>query len=99
MKNLATSRLKTAGISAPDKTNFLNKFLIDGGPLTWVIVAFGLLSALGLIVFNAINLSKAKFAPEDLKGALFDHMANYLIIWLIAVCVLLLNLPHHTHHT
>jgi len=93
MKNLATSRLKTAGISltvtaitiaplfaqdeaAPDKTNFLNKFLIDGGPLTWVIVAFGLLSALGLIVFNAINLSKAKFAPEDLKGALFDHMAN-----------------------
>jgi len=58
------------------EVSLLDKYLISGGPLTWVIVAVGMLSVLGLIVFNAINLSKNKFNPDDLKVALFDHMVN-----------------------
>ena len=58
------------------ESTLLNKYLIDGGVLTWIIVAFGMLSVLGLIVFNAINLSKSKFNPDDLKAALYDHMLN-----------------------
>jgi len=54
----------------------LQTFLMDGGPLTLFIVAVGMLSLIGLSVFNFMNLTKAKFAPDDLKGALYDHMAN-----------------------
>jgi len=54
----------------------LDTFLIDGGPLTMFIVAVGLLSLISLSVFNFMNLTKAKFAPDDLKGALLDHMTN-----------------------
>lgn len=58
------------------KKSLLEKYLIAGGPLTWVIVAVGLLSIFGLIVYNSINLAKGKFNPDDLKAALHDHMLN-----------------------
>ena len=54
----------------------LDSYLLDGGPLTIFIVAVGMLSLIGLSVFNFMNLTKAKFAPDDLKGALLDHMTN-----------------------
>lgn len=60
---------------AKDK-NALDQFLLDGGPLTIFIVAVGLLSLISLTVFNFMNLTKAKFAPDDLKGALLEHMTN-----------------------
>ena len=55
----------------------LDKYLISGGPLTWVIVAVGLLSVFGLIAYNALNLTKSKFNPDDLKAALYDHCLLY----------------------
>ncbi|MGE9267652.1 MAG: MotA/TolQ/ExbB proton channel family protein [Verrucomicrobiales bacterium] len=54
----------------------LDSYLLDGGALTIFIVAVGLLSLLSLTVYNLMNLTKAKFAPDDLKGALLDHMTN-----------------------
>ena len=91
MKNLAHRPLRTAGITllstlaataplyaadAPAKASALDAYLLDGGPLTIFIVAVGMLSLIGLSVYNIINLGKAKFAPDDLVVALHDHMAN-----------------------
>lgn len=92
MKHLATSPLKTAGITlstilltaapllaqddAPVKPTALHQYLIQGGPLTWFIVGFGMISLIGLTVYNFINLTKSKYCPDDLKGALLDHMVN-----------------------
>jgi len=90
MKNLANNRFKTVGITLSsvlltatpllaqesEKTSALDQYLINGGPLTIFIVAVGLLSLIGLAVFNFINLTKSKFCPDDLKGALLDHMVN-----------------------
>lgn len=77
---LATALLTTAPLMAADKaveeSSALDAYLLDGGPLTIFIVAFGLLSLIGLTVFNVINLGKAKFCPDDLKVALHDHMLN-----------------------
>ena len=58
------------------KKTALDQYLLDGGALTIFIVAVGLLSLVSLSVFNFMNLTKAKFAPDDLKGALLDHMTN-----------------------
>ena len=63
--------------AAPAETkSALQTFLLDGGALTIFIVAVGMLSLISLCVYNFMNLTKAKFAPDDLKGALLDHMAN-----------------------
>ena len=61
---------------APSSKSALDAYLLDGGPLTIFIVAFGLISLIGLSVYNFINLSKSKYCPDDLKGALLDHMVN-----------------------
>lgn len=58
------------------KKSALDTYLIEGGPLTIFIVAFGLLSLIGLSVYNFMNLTRSKFAPDDLKAALMDHMVN-----------------------
>lgn len=92
MKNLATRPIRTAGMTlltsvaataplfaqdaAPKETSALNSYLLDGGPLTIFIVVVGLLSLIGLSVYNFINLGKAKFCPDDLKAAIHDHMLN-----------------------
>ena len=61
--------------AAKTKTAF-ETYLTDGGGLTIFIVLFGMLSLIGLSVYNFINLSKAKFCPDDLKAGLMDHMIN-----------------------
>jgi len=61
---------------AAESTNALKQYIFDGGPLTIFIVAVGLLSLISLTVFNFMNLTKAKYAPDDLKAALMDHMVN-----------------------
>lgn len=90
MKNLAIRPLKSAGItlaltllsSAPlmaqetKKSSALYTYLLDGGWLTVFIFAVGVLALIGLSVYNSINLSKAKYCPDDLKAALYDHMVN-----------------------
>ncbi len=62
--------------TAASEKSALDSYLLDGGPLTIFIVAIGLLSLISLTVFNFMNLTKAKFAPDDLKAALLDHMTN-----------------------
>lgn len=75
LATIATSFAQDTDV-APDSKNALERFILDGGALTIFIVAVGLLSLIGLTVFNFMNLTKAKFAPDDLKGALLDHMTN-----------------------
>ncbi|MDB4333439.1 MotA/TolQ/ExbB proton channel family protein [Akkermansiaceae bacterium] len=71
----AVSLLASSSAMAAEK-NALERFIFDGGPLTIFIVAVGLLSLISLTVFNFMNLTKAKYAPDDLKAALMDHMVN-----------------------
>jgi biopolymer transport protein ExbB len=72
----AMTVLASGSAMAAEKGNALQRFIFDGGPLTIFIVAIGLLSLISLTVFNFMNLTKAKYAPDDLKGALLDHMVN-----------------------
>ena len=62
--------------AVPEKKTAFDLYLWSGGFLTVFIAAFGLISLIGLSVFNFINLSKAKFCPDDLKAGLLDHMVN-----------------------
>ena len=55
--------------------NALRKFVLDGGP-TMIFIGIAILALIALCVFNFINLTKAKYCPDDLKMALMDHMAN-----------------------
>ena len=55
--------------------NALRKYVLDGGP-TMIFIGIAILALIALSVFNFINLTKAKFNPEDLRMALLDHMAN-----------------------
>jgi biopolymer transport protein ExbB len=59
----------------PSEKNALTKFVLDGGP-TMIFIGLAVLALIALSVFNFINLTKAKFCPDDLKMALMDHMAN-----------------------
>jgi biopolymer transport protein ExbB len=89
MKKFAYRPFKTLGLSLltaiasvsplfaqDNEASALDSYLLDGGGLTIFIVAVGLLSLIGLSVYNFINLGKAKFCPDDLKEALMDHMVN-----------------------
>ncbi len=72
----AAPLLAQEAAATKEKTSALQQYLLQGGPLTIFIVAFGLISLIGLSVYNFINLSKTKYCPDDLKGALLDHMIN-----------------------
>ncbi len=79
---IATMLLTAAPLLAQDeesavktKTAF-ETYLTDGGGLTIFIVLFGMISLIGLSVYNFINLTKTKFCPDDLKAGLLDHMVN-----------------------
>ncbi len=76
---VATSILATApslfAQDAPASKNALEKYVLDGGP-TMLFIGLAVLALIALSVFNFINLTKAKFCPEDLKAELLDHMAN-----------------------
>lgn len=52
----------------------LQKYILAGG---WTMIPIGLavLALIALIVFNFINLTKAKFCPDPLRGALLENMA------------------------
>jgi len=74
--SLLTAAPALAQEAAHKNKSALDSYLLEGGPLTIFIVAVGLLSLISLSVFNFMNLTKAKFAPDDLKGALLDHMTS-----------------------
>jgi len=73
---LTTSLLAAAPLLAQEAEKVAKKktafetYLTDGGGLTIFIVAFGMISLIGLSVYNFINLTKAKFCPDDLKAGL-----------------------------
>lgn len=71
---LLTAPALLAQDGAPDKSA-LQKYVLDGG-WTMIFIGLAVLSLIALSVFNVINLTKTKFAPDDLKMALMDHMTN-----------------------
>ena len=90
IKNLASRSSRTFGLvstvllvsapallaqEAPKSKNLLEKYVLDGG-WTMLFIGLAVLALVALAVFNAMNLTKTKFCPADLKMALLDHMAN-----------------------
>lgn len=59
----------------PTEKSLLQTYVLDGG-WTMVLIGLAIIALIALSVFNGINLTKAKFCPEDLKAALMDHMSN-----------------------
>ena len=59
----------------PADKNALEKYVLDGGE-TMIFIGLAVVALIALCVFNFLNLTKAKFCPEDLKAGLMDHMAN-----------------------
>ena len=55
------------------KKTALQKYITDGG-FTMVFIGIAVLALIALCVFNFINLTKAKFCPDDLRAALLEHM-------------------------
>lgn len=72
---VSTPALLAQGDAPAIEKNALQKFVLDGGP-TMLFIGLAVLALIALCVFNFINLTKAKFCPDDLKMALMDHMAN-----------------------
>jgi biopolymer transport protein ExbB len=60
---------------AAAEKNALQKWIIDGGP-TMLFIGVAIIAFIALTVYNFMNLTKAKYCPDDLKMALMDHMAN-----------------------
>lgn len=67
--------LSTPSLFAAEGKSVLQTYVIDGG---WPMILIGILilTLIALCVFNFMNLSKAKFCPENLKMGLMDHMVN-----------------------
>ncbi len=57
------------------KDSLLKKWVLDGGP-TMLFIGAAIVGFIALSIFCFMNLTKAKYCPEDLKAALMDHMAN-----------------------
>jgi biopolymer transport protein ExbB len=72
---LVSAPMLFAEDGAPVEKNALQKYVLDGGA-TMLFIGLAVLALIALCVFNFINLTKAKFCPDDLKMALMDHMAN-----------------------
>lgn len=53
----------------------LDQYVLDGGA-TMIFIALALITLIGLTVFNIVQLTKAKYCPDDLKAVLLDHMVN-----------------------
>ncbi len=74
-----TAFVTTPALMAQDtpqaNKTMLEKWVLDGG-WTMVFIGAAVIAFLALAVFNFINLTKAKFCPDDLRVALMDHMAN-----------------------
>jgi len=65
----------TLAMAQGQKKSVLETYVVDGGP-TMLLVLVVLLALIALVVFNFMNISRAKFCPVELKNALLDHMTN-----------------------
>lgn len=82
-RRVATLTLFTTLASAPlllaqgeaEAKSALDKYVLDGGQ-TMIFIGLAVLALIALVVFNAMNLTRAKFCPQDLKDALLDHMTH-----------------------
>ena len=78
---LRTGALSTAAVLLTSPSLFaadasvLQRYVIDGGWPMFLIGAL-ILCLIALCVFNAMNLTRTKFVPDDLKAGLMDHMIN-----------------------
>lgn len=64
----------TEGTAVVQKS-ILRTWVLDGGA-TMFFIGAAVVAFIALSVFNAMNLTKAKFYPAELQMALMDHMAN-----------------------
>lgn len=69
---LATS---TFALAQEAQTNALKTYVIDGGP-TMFLILIVILALLALVVFNFMNITKAKYCPADLKNELLECMGD-----------------------
>ena len=71
----STVFLSSPSLFAAAEDSVLQRYVIDGG---WPMILIGMLilALIALCVFNFMNLTKAKFVPDDLKAGLMDHMIN-----------------------
>lgn len=72
---LVTAPMLMAQDAPPAEKSLLDKWILDGGG-TMGFIGTAVIAFIALCVYNVINLTKAKFCPEDLKAALLDHMVN-----------------------
>ena len=49
--------------------------IVNGGAFSIVLLLCSV-AVVTLVIFNFMQLTKGKFSPDDLKGALLDHMQN-----------------------
>ncbi len=66
----------TAAAAAPKPSDsMLTRWVIDGGP-TMLFIGAAIVAFIAIAIYNFMALTKAKFAPDDLKAVLMDHMTN-----------------------
>lgn len=73
MPMLLAQAADSAAVKKPKSA--LDTWVIDGG-WTMFFIGAAVLAFIVLCVFNFMNLTKAKYCPDDLKMALMDHMVN-----------------------
>jgi len=64
-----------AQAAAVKQDTLLDRWVLDGG-YTMIFIGLAVVAFIALAIFNFMSLTKQKFAPEDLKAALMDHMVN-----------------------
>ncbi len=71
----AFASAQEAGSSKETEKNFLDQWVIDGGA-TMIPLILMLAAILFLMIFNIMNLNKAKFCPEELRAQLMALMGE-----------------------
>ncbi len=70
---LTASTLLAQDEAPPAPKNLLQEYVIDGG-WTMIFIGLAMLALIALAIYNFMNLTKAKFCPEDLREQLLEHM-------------------------
>lgn len=64
-----------AQAEAAKSESMLDRWVINGGP-TMLFIGAAVIAFIAIAIYNFMALTKAKFAPNDLKAVLMDHMTN-----------------------
>lgn len=72
--NFVTAPALFAQGVAVQKT-LLDRWVLDGGP-TMLFIGAAAVTAIALLVYNYMSMTKAKFFPSDLYNTLLDHMTH-----------------------